>query len=87
MFDGGRIFIAFALGLRGNFENFEESVCVVWLLHGNVFEEFVGFFHHCDKLKCLTKRTIGAMIWLATDWSLWIKRNAVIFKNDIFSFI
>ncbi|XP_058759850.1 uncharacterized protein LOC131633146 [Vicia villosa] len=49
-------------------------------------EDFVAFFHNCGKLLCLNKRTIVAIVWLATVWSIWIKRNAVIFKEESFSF-
>ncbi|XP_058765967.1 uncharacterized protein LOC131639491 [Vicia villosa] len=49
-------------------------------------EDFVNFFHNCSNIKCVNKRFIGAVIWLSTVWSLWLKRNAMVFKNETFSF-
>lgn len=46
------------------------------------FEEFVKFFFFCDKVK---NKTIMKVIWLATSLCLWLKRNAIIFKNEFFS--
>lgn len=45
-------------------------------------EEFVDlFFFYCGNVKCLKKRSTLLVIWLAMIWSLWLKRNAIIFKN------
>ncbi|XP_058746901.1 uncharacterized protein LOC131619876 [Vicia villosa] len=49
-------------------------------------DEFVDYFHNCAKIKSLNKRHVRAVIWLATVWSLWIKRNGIIFKDESFSF-
>ncbi|XP_058774315.1 uncharacterized protein LOC131648586 [Vicia villosa] len=59
-----------------------------WIGHGLElsFDEFVGFFASCGKVKSLIKRTIAAVIWLATAWCLWLKRNACIFRKELFSF-
>ncbi|XP_058734229.1 uncharacterized protein LOC131605960 [Vicia villosa] len=51
-----------------------------------IIEDFVAFFLNCDKIICLNKRAIVAIVWLATVWSIWLKRNAVIFKQESFSF-
>ncbi|XP_058783163.1 uncharacterized protein LOC131657821 [Vicia villosa] len=59
-----------------------------WVDLGTIMslEDFVSFFHNCSKIKSIIKRTIGAVIWLSTVWSLWLKRNARIFKNEAFNF-
>ncbi|XP_058776284.1 uncharacterized protein LOC131650598 [Vicia villosa] len=44
-------------------------------------EEFEGFFAHCEKVKSLARRYIVAVIWLASVWSIWLKRNVVIFNG------
>ncbi|XP_058764151.1 uncharacterized protein LOC131637569 [Vicia villosa] len=48
--------------------------------------EFKSFFAHCDKVKSLSKRSIVAVIWLATAWSIWLKRNVINFKGESFCF-
>ncbi|XP_058747098.1 uncharacterized protein LOC131620094 [Vicia villosa] len=48
------------------------------------FRDF--FFHNCSKIKCANKRSIGAVIWLSMVWNLWLKRNALVFKSESFSF-
>ncbi|XP_058751954.1 uncharacterized protein LOC131625071 [Vicia villosa] len=50
------------------------------------FDNFVSVFFFCEKVKCVAKRTIVEVIWLATAWCLWMKCNAIIFKNELFSF-
>ncbi|XP_058777158.1 WAT1-related protein At1g25270-like [Vicia villosa] len=50
------------------------------------FEEFGDFFYNFRKIPCIVKRTIVGTVWLATVWSIWLKRNAVIFENEVFSF-
>ncbi|XP_058741729.1 uncharacterized protein LOC131614118 [Vicia villosa] len=61
----------------------------MWLGVGDFLsmEEFLEFFYNCSKIGCLSKRVIAAVVWLATIWTLWIKHNAIIFRNDSFSFI
>ncbi|XP_058783785.1 uncharacterized protein LOC131658516 [Vicia villosa] len=49
-------------------------------------EDFGDFFYNYEKIPCLNKRMIVANVWLATVWSIWSKRNAVIFKEEPFSF-
>lgn len=48
--------------------------------------DFLDFFSHCDKVKCSSQRTIMAVIWVATVWSLWLMCNAIIFKEKVFIF-
>lgn len=50
------------------------------------FEEFVKILFFCDKVKNKLKGTIMKAIWLATTWCLWLKRNAIIFKQESFCF-
>lgn len=50
-------------------------------------EEFVEFFFYCHNIKCVSKRYIIGMVWLATVWSLSLFRNAIIFKDANFSFL
>ncbi|XP_058733994.1 uncharacterized protein LOC131605683 [Vicia villosa] len=49
-------------------------------------DEFGDFFHFYGKIHCLNKRMIVGTVWLATVWVIWLKRNAVIFKKEDFSF-
>lgn len=49
-------------------------------------EESREFFEHCENVKSLTRKDTVAVIWLALVWSIWLKRNAVIFKGEVFSF-
>ncbi|XP_058777004.1 uncharacterized protein LOC131651357 [Vicia villosa] len=49
-------------------------------------EEFEGFLFDFEKVKNLAKRSLVTVIWLATAWSIWNRRNGIIFKNDSFSF-
>ncbi|XP_058754371.1 uncharacterized protein LOC131627546 [Vicia villosa] len=50
-------------------------------------EEFVNFFHNCDKIRCVNSRVIRAVVWLSTAWNIWLSRNAVVFKSENFSFL
>ncbi|XP_058783792.1 uncharacterized protein LOC131658523 [Vicia villosa] len=61
----------------------------MWLGVGEIlsFDEFVDFFFNCEKINCLSKKAILSVVWLATIWTLWNKRNAIIFKDESFSFI
>ncbi|XP_058733800.1 uncharacterized protein LOC131605468 [Vicia villosa] len=49
-------------------------------------EEFGDFFYFYEKVPCLNKRMIVGTVWLATVWMIWLKRNAVIFEKEDFSF-
>ncbi|XP_058768826.1 uncharacterized protein LOC131642615 [Vicia villosa] len=49
-------------------------------------EEFEWFLFYFEKVKNLAKRSLVAVIWLATACSIWNRRNGIIFKNDSFSF-
>ncbi|XP_058767958.1 uncharacterized protein LOC131641678 [Vicia villosa] len=49
-------------------------------------EEFEGFFGFFEKVKFKAKKIIVMVIWLATVWNIWLRRNALIFKNESFSF-
>ncbi|XP_058774251.1 uncharacterized protein LOC131648516 [Vicia villosa] len=49
---------------------------------GLSLEEFEGFLFYFEKVKNLAKRSLVAVIWLATAWSIWNRRNGIIFKND-----
>lgn len=46
----------------------------------------MNFFHNCFKIKCANKRFIWEVIWILMVWSIWLNRNAVIFKGEPFSF-
>ncbi|XP_058734311.1 uncharacterized protein LOC131606012 [Vicia villosa] len=50
-------------------------------------EEFVNYFHYCGKITCVKTRIIGAVVWLSTVWNIWLSRNAIVFKNETFSFL
>lgn len=39
-----------------------------------------------EKVKNVNDRNKVHIIWIATNWSLWIMRNAIIFDNVPFSF-
>src|SRR3954464_490591 len=76
------------------FSNCDVSITVwrrvyMWLGVGDFLslEEFQDFLYHCDKISCLSKRAIVSVAWLATIWTLWLKRNAIIFKEETFSFL
>ncbi|XP_058726276.1 uncharacterized protein LOC131597605 [Vicia villosa] len=49
-------------------------------------DEFKGFLFEFEKVKNLAKRSLVTVIWLASVWSIWNRRNEFIFKNDSFSF-
>ncbi|XP_058761560.1 uncharacterized protein LOC131634951 [Vicia villosa] len=54
---------------------------------GNVgLEDFEGFFDNFEKVKAISKRMIIAVVWLATVWSIWLRRNAIIFRGESYSF-
>ncbi|XP_058742102.1 uncharacterized protein LOC131614547 [Vicia villosa] len=61
----------------------------MWLGVGEFlsFEEFLEFFYNCAKIGCPSKRAMVAVVWLATIWTVWLKRNAIIFRDEFFSFI
>ncbi|XP_058764653.1 uncharacterized protein LOC131638121 [Vicia villosa] len=61
----------------------------MWLAVGDLLslEDFIEFFYNCAKVHCPSKRAILSVVWLATIWTLWIKRNAIVFKDESFSFI
>ncbi|XP_058757659.1 uncharacterized protein LOC131630931 [Vicia villosa] len=70
-----------------------DSSCSIWrrvymwldLANYLSFEDFEDFFINYDKLP-VNKRMMVAIIWLATAWSIWSKRNAVIFRKESFNF-
>ncbi|XP_058734139.1 uncharacterized protein LOC131605852 [Vicia villosa] len=39
-----------------------------------------------DKVKCSKRRITINFVWVATIWSLWLMRNAMIFRGEVFSF-
>ncbi|XP_058724451.1 uncharacterized protein LOC131595932 [Vicia villosa] len=39
-----------------------------------------------EKVKCSNRRIIINFVWVATIWSLWLMRNAMIFRGEVFSF-
>ncbi|XP_058726592.1 uncharacterized protein LOC131597952 [Vicia villosa] len=49
-------------------------------------EEFEGFFSIAEKLKNKEKNIVVSVIWLATAWCIWNRRNTIIFINDSLSF-
>ncbi|XP_058763858.1 uncharacterized protein LOC131637292 [Vicia villosa] len=59
-----------------------------WMDYGEALtlEEFNEFFFVMEKVKNLSKRFTIAVIWLATTWCIWNRRNAIIFTNASFRF-
>ncbi|XP_058766044.1 uncharacterized protein LOC131639579 [Vicia villosa] len=49
--------------------------------------DFITFPFIYDKVNSLAKRKIIGAIWLATCWHIWLICNAIIFKNEKFSFL
>ncbi|XP_058734089.1 uncharacterized protein LOC131605797 [Vicia villosa] len=49
---------------------------------GFTLDDFMDFLLNCEKVKCHSKRNIMAVIWIATVWSIWLTRNAIVFKNE-----
>ncbi|XP_058762860.1 uncharacterized protein LOC131636242 [Vicia villosa] len=49
-------------------------------------EEFVLFGDLQEKVKNIKRRTMINFVWFATIWCLWIMRNAIIFKGEVFCF-
>lgn len=56
----------------------------IWPIDNLVLEEFVGF--NGIPVKDKAKKAIILVIWLATAWCIWNRRNAIIFKKEKFSF-
>ncbi|XP_058741959.1 uncharacterized protein LOC131614382 [Vicia villosa] len=50
------------------------------------FEEFLSFGDLQDKVKNRKRITLINFVWFATIWSLWLMRNAIIFKEEGFCF-
>ncbi|XP_058752225.1 uncharacterized protein LOC131625382 [Vicia villosa] len=76
------------------FSNCEVSIGIwrrvfMWLGGGDFLslEDFMDFFYNCSKIKCPSKRVIMAVVWITTIWTLWLKRNAIVFRSESFSFI
>ncbi|XP_058775768.1 uncharacterized protein LOC131650044 [Vicia villosa] len=53
---------------------------------GLSLEEFQVFPFSFDKVRLSSRRSIVAIIWLATVWCVWVRRNDIIFNNGSFSF-
>ncbi|XP_058776563.1 uncharacterized protein LOC131650876 [Vicia villosa] len=39
-----------------------------------------------EKVNCSKRRILINFVWLATIWSIWLMRNAIIFKGEVFCF-
>ncbi|XP_058757877.1 uncharacterized protein LOC131631117 [Vicia villosa] len=49
-------------------------------------EELKNFGEHLEKIKALEEQLTVGVIWLAIVWNLWLSRNAILFKGNIFNF-
>ncbi|XP_058764139.1 uncharacterized protein LOC131637557 [Vicia villosa] len=61
---------------------------LMWINYGPELslKDLEGFPFILNKVNCLAKRSVMAVIWLASIWCIWLRRNAIIFKEDNFSF-
>ncbi|XP_058733456.1 uncharacterized protein LOC131605076 [Vicia villosa] len=60
----------------------------LWLGIPNDFneEEIRCFETIQDKVKSSNRRTLINFVWFATIWSIWLMRNAIVFKGEVFCF-
>ncbi|XP_058768559.1 uncharacterized protein LOC131642300 [Vicia villosa] len=49
-------------------------------------EEIICFDVIQEKVKCCKRRILINFVWVATIWSIWLLRNAIIFKGEVFCF-
>ncbi|XP_058759056.1 uncharacterized protein LOC131632298 [Vicia villosa] len=49
-------------------------------------EEIICFDVIQEKVKCCKRRILINFVWVATIWSIWLMRNAIIFKGEEFCF-
>ncbi|XP_058733418.1 uncharacterized protein LOC131605034 [Vicia villosa] len=49
-------------------------------------EEIICFDVIQEKVKCSKRRILINFVWVATIWSIWLMRNAIIFKGEEFCF-
>ncbi|XP_058721842.1 uncharacterized protein LOC131593378 [Vicia villosa] len=60
----------------------------LWLGTPNEFteEEMLSFDVIQEKVNCSKRRILINYVWFATIWSIWLMRNAIIFKGEVFCF-
>lgn len=49
-------------------------------------DELRNYLDYFDKIKTVDERLTVGVIWTAVMWNLWVMKNAILFRGNIFNF-